>query len=183
MLSHFDRTAHRPPGLVKQAYSAWVMTTPGDRPRKWHLTAYFTYADLQELPTIDHDPALRTIMVPPGIYRSGKARSRNSDLVLDGPSTYASSSASSPPPMSPYTTGSSDADSSPSESPRGPPGRPYSPFPNRASSPMPRGLPPFGVATASNGMPNYTPGASHRDQKRFSEDQRMIQMLNSRHIR
>ncbi|PAV23491.1 Gti1 Pac2 family containing [Pyrrhoderma noxium] len=70
ILTHFDRSAHRPSGLVKQAYSALVMVSPGSQPRKWHLTAYFTYDDLQHLPSIDNDPTLRSIIVPEGVYRS-----------------------------------------------------------------------------------------------------------------
>ena len=57
------------------------MVRPNTRPQKWHLTAYFTYAELPHLPTIDRDPNLRTVIVPPGIYRSGKTRSRTDDEV------------------------------------------------------------------------------------------------------
>ncbi|GLB34730.1 putative gti1/Pac2 family protein [Lyophyllum shimeji] len=75
-LSHQDRTTLQHPGLVKQAYSAWVSPDPRMKPQKWHLTAYFTYAELTSLPTIDRDPLLRRIILPSGIYRSGNARSR-----------------------------------------------------------------------------------------------------------
>lgn len=81
-LSHYDRSEHHPMGLVKQAYSAWVLENPEAKPRKWHLTAYFTYKDLPQIPTIDQDPVLRGVTVPAGVYRSGKARSRNSDAGL-----------------------------------------------------------------------------------------------------
>lgn len=68
-------------GLVKQTYSAFVHNNvPGGKPRKWHLTAYLTYADVSHLPTIDLDPTLRSIVIPPGMYRSAKARSRQVDL-------------------------------------------------------------------------------------------------------
>ncbi|EJD44185.1 hypothetical protein AURDEDRAFT_65516 [Auricularia subglabra TFB-10046 SS5] len=74
-------------GLVKQTYSAFVHNNaPGGKPRKWHLTAYLTYADVSHLPTIDLDPTLRSIVIPPGMYRSAKARSRQVDLE----NTYAS---------------------------------------------------------------------------------------------
>ncbi|TDL25025.1 hypothetical protein BD410DRAFT_801732 [Rickenella mellea] len=156
ILSHFDRTAHRPPGLVKQAYSAWVLDPPNSRPRKWHLTAYFTYADLQSLPTIDNDPTLRSITVPAGVYRSGKARSRkDSDLDADTPRPYAtSSSASSTPPRTPSGTSKGSSSS--------------------------RTLPPLLTAVAREGATSTH--AISREQ-RFAEDQRMIQMLNSRHVR
>ncbi|KAI0306415.1 Gti1/Pac2 family-domain-containing protein [Multifurca ochricompacta] len=91
-LSHYDRSEHHPLGLVKQAYSAWVLENLEAKPRKWHLTAYFTYADLHQIPTIDQDPVLRGVTVPAGIYRSGKARTRNSDAGLRA------SPPSSPPP-------------------------------------------------------------------------------------
>ncbi|KAH9930618.1 Gti1/Pac2 family-domain-containing protein [Fomitopsis serialis] len=83
--SHYERSEHHPTGLVKQAYSAWVLTAPNTRPRKWHLTAYFTYADLPNIPTVDRDPTLRNITVPQGVYRSGKSRTRNPDA---GPVPY-----------------------------------------------------------------------------------------------
>lgn len=81
-LSHQDRTTNHHPGLVKQAYSAWVMVKPSTRPQKWHLTAYFTYTELPHLPTIDRDPNLRKMIVPPSIYSSSKTRSRSDDDVV-----------------------------------------------------------------------------------------------------
>ncbi|KDQ07072.1 hypothetical protein BOTBODRAFT_120595 [Botryobasidium botryosum FD-172 SS1] len=64
-------------GLVKQTYSA-IVVLPGaqdeTRRRKWHLTAYFTHSDFPNLPTVQHDYALHKIVVPPGLYRSGKSR-------------------------------------------------------------------------------------------------------------
>lgn len=80
-LLHQDRSGGQHPGLVKQAYSAWVLLAPNSKPRKWHLTAYFTYADLPSIPTIDHDPLLCKIIVPVGIYRGGKARTKNDDAA------------------------------------------------------------------------------------------------------
>ncbi|KAH9928532.1 Gti1/Pac2 family-domain-containing protein [Epithele typhae] len=60
--SHYERSDHHPLGL-------------------WHLTAYFTYADLPSIPTVDADPLLRAVVVPQGVYRSGKARTRTSDAA------------------------------------------------------------------------------------------------------
>ncbi|KAK7467350.1 hypothetical protein VKT23_004407 [Stygiomarasmius scandens] len=76
-LLHQDRSGGHHTGLIKQAYSAWVIMPSNPRPRKWHLTAYFTYADLPSIPTIDHDPLLSKITVPRGIYSSGKVRARS----------------------------------------------------------------------------------------------------------
>ncbi|KAI0273430.1 Gti1/Pac2 family-domain-containing protein [Gloeopeniophorella convolvens] len=157
-LSHYDRSEQHPLGLVKQAYSAWVLETPETKPRKWHLTAYFTYADLQQIPTIDQDPVLRGVKVPVGMYRSGKARSRNSDAGLPA------SPPSSPPP---YNRGPA----SPSAS-------------NQTSTSRPTdsstALPSLQMAVAPQ---YYDPRAPRRGQdSRHAEDQRIIQMLNSRHV-
>nr|GAT45479.1 predicted protein [Mycena chlorophos] len=59
-------------GLTKQSYSFTV--APGAviggsrRSRKWHLVAYTQWADRGSLPVIEHDPSLRSIEVPPGIF-------------------------------------------------------------------------------------------------------------------
>lgn len=102
-LAHYDRSEQRPMGLVKQTYSAWVLQ-PNSKPKKWHLTAYLTYADLPHIPTIPDDPSLRNIVVPPGMYKSGKARSRNSDACMP-------SSPSPPPHVSRATSPRPDSDS------------------------------------------------------------------------
>ncbi len=147
-LSHQDRATNHHPGLVKQAYSAWVMPNPHTRPQKWHITAYFTYAELAHLPTIEHDPMLQRIIVPAGIYRTGKTRSRSADDELAGPS------------------GSGMGDGSPGEM-----------FPNNS-------LP--SLAAIQSGVNMYPPNPSMPRPPhgaRLPEDQRVIQMLNSRHIR
>ncbi|CAE6398945.1 unnamed protein product [Rhizoctonia solani] len=73
-----DRPA-KPDGLTKQTYSAWV-TLPGTTTaRKWHLTAYFTGNDYHGLPTVDQDPYLSQIIVPPNVYVTGKGLTRKSD--------------------------------------------------------------------------------------------------------
>ncbi|EED79312.1 predicted protein [Postia placenta Mad-698-R] len=139
--SHFDRSDHHPTGLVKQAYSAWVLPAPNARPRKWHLTAYFTYADLPNIPTVDRDPTLCSLSVPLGVYRSGKTRTRNPDTAL-GVSPPPPSQASAGPSGSAIRSGSGDRMLAPPQSDRNP--RPAAP--------------------------------------RAAEDERMIQMLNSRPI-
>lgn len=73
-----DRPA-KPDGLTKQTYSAWV-TLPGTTaPRKWHLTAYFTSNDYHGLPTVEQDPILSQLVVPPNVYVTGKGLTRKSD--------------------------------------------------------------------------------------------------------
>ncbi|EIN07191.1 hypothetical protein PUNSTDRAFT_45659 [Punctularia strigosozonata HHB-11173 SS5] len=152
--SHYERSEHRPLGLIKQAYSAYV-TLPGSssaKPRKWHITAYFTYADLPNIPTVDQDRDLRRIQVPSGVYRSGKARSRqNSDL---GMSTLTLTETPSP-----------------SVSPR-PPTRMGTPGPAYMLPPLHSAL---GGSEGGLGRP--------RLDGRMVEDQRMIRMLNAAHNR
>ena len=107
--------------------------------QKWHLTAYFTYADLPHLPTIEHDPLLQKIIVPTGVYRIGNARpSRSNEGESSGhdglPNDYPSFQNALPPLSSIHSN--------------------HPPAPK-----MPR-----------------VHGA------RSPEDQRLIQMLNSRHV-
>ncbi|KAI0032287.1 Gti1/Pac2 family-domain-containing protein [Vararia minispora EC-137] len=155
-LSHYDRSEHHPTGLVKQAYSAWVLGQPGAKPRKWHLTAYFTYADLPRIPTIDQDPALNRITIPAGMYKSGKARSRNSD---------AGSPPSSPsPPPYVHPTGACS---------------PSSPRPGMDARVT---LPSLHSAFAPYADASANAARRVHDAGRLPEDARMIRILNSRHI-
>lgn len=147
-ISHQDRTPYHHSGLVKQAYSAYVVSDPYNRLQKWHLTAYFTYTDLPHLPTVDHDPVLSRIVVPAGIYRTGKARSRSEED--DSPPSARSSR---PPESSPGT---------PCELPQ---------LPSLSTIQSTTAAPPSG------GSPPRLHG------QRLPEDQRIIEMLNSRHIR
>ena len=117
------------------------MVKPNTRPEKWHLTAYFTYAELPHLPTIDRDPNLRTVIVPPGIYRSAKTRSRSDS----GFSSRGGSPLSSPPNL--YVT------------------------------PMLPSLSTLQV-TPQPGPPTHISYGT-----RLPEDERLIHMLNSRHVR
>ncbi|KAI0302203.1 Gti1/Pac2 family-domain-containing protein [Russula brevipes] len=157
-LSHYDRSEHHPLGLVKQAYSAWVLENPEAKPRKWHLTAYFTYADLRQIPTIDQDPVLRGVTVPVGIYRSGKARSRNSDAGMG---------ASPPSSPQPYTRGAAGLS-----------------VPNQASASQTANsstaLPSLQMAVASQPFDRRAPRRGQ--DSRNAEDQRIIDMFNSRSL-
>jgi len=138
-LSHYDRSEHHPLGLVKQAYSAWV-------------------ADLPQIPTIDQDPMLCSMVVPVGVYRSGKARSRNSDAGIG------TSPPSSPSLYAPGPTGPS--------------------VPSQTSASVTAGsstaLPSLQMAVTPQ---PFDPRMSRRGHdSRHAEDQRIIQMLNSRHV-
>jgi hypothetical protein len=90
----YNRSPKTHGGLVKQTYSTWVLLHPSPIARKWHITgesrniprteaisnlvtAYFTYDDLPLLPTVDQDPRLCKIIVPLGLYWSGKKRHRS----------------------------------------------------------------------------------------------------------
>jgi len=153
-MSHYERSGQHPGGLVKQAYSAWVLLGPNAKPRKWHLTAYFMYSDLSSLPTPDRDPIFRRVVVPSGVYRSGKTRSKNdqSGEPEFGPSNSSASSETQPPPVP-----------SPTHSPR-----------------------PEGARNRILQLP-IAAHSSHSSQPRTHvarppEDERMIQMLNAKHI-
>ncbi|KAK7693820.1 hypothetical protein QCA50_003392 [Cerrena zonata] len=154
--SHYERSDHHPTGLVKQAYSAWIMESVSAKPRKWHLTAYFTYADLPSIPTVDQDPLLSRISVPPGIYKSGKARSRASDATPPSPSPSHSSRPSSPAPRHNSSSGGSQG---------------------RREHIV---LPSLQSAIANTNI--HRPNPHQHPHARIPEDQRMIQMLNSRPI-
>ncbi|KAJ7444830.1 Gti1/Pac2 family-domain-containing protein [Mycena latifolia] len=91
-LSHQERSTNVHRGLVKQAYSAWVVVHPNSIPRKWHITAYFRYDDLPHIPTVDRDPCLRKIIVPMGLYRSGKTRNRSDGEECSSVASYRPSS-------------------------------------------------------------------------------------------
>ncbi|KDR75102.1 hypothetical protein GALMADRAFT_122689 [Galerina marginata CBS 339.88] len=66
--------------LVKQTYSVWVQTEKGRR--KWHLTAYFTQATIDQLGSIDDNALVRDLLVPDGMFKStrvGKSRNKTDD--------------------------------------------------------------------------------------------------------
>jgi len=67
--------------LVKQAYSAWVTDPKTNQRCKYHLTAYFTFDDLPHIPTVESQSDLRGIVIPQGVYRSGKSRTSARNLV------------------------------------------------------------------------------------------------------
>jgi hypothetical protein len=165
-VAHYDRSNHHPKGLVKQAYSAKVSLSPTAKARKWHLTAYFTYEDLEKIPTIDQDAMLQKVTVPPGVFRNGKTRSRNSGLQQGrrghSSDTETSSSLASSSPKPTYTTTSCRTMSDDSA--------------GRGDRRLV--LPPL-QSTLTHAHSRHN--GHHR--ARSAEDQRVIQMLNSRHNR
>ncbi|KAL9711525.1 hypothetical protein Ac2012v2_004596 [Leucoagaricus gongylophorus] len=81
-LPSFDCTNPHPPRdwdpLVKQTYSVWVETDRGRR--KWHLTAYFTQATVDQLDSIDNMQVVRDFVVPESVFKSTrvtKSRDKN----------------------------------------------------------------------------------------------------------
>ncbi|THH18741.1 hypothetical protein EW146_g2278 [Bondarzewia mesenterica] len=111
--------------FVKQTYSVWLETDQGRR--KWHLTAYFTQATVDQLGTVDDIPALRGLIVPEGMFRSSrttksrrgagannnntnlKAATSNSKNTTSGKSKAAAEPAPPPPLASNEVTSSSPA--------------------------------------------------------------------------
>ncbi|KAF9050054.1 hypothetical protein BJ165DRAFT_1525344 [Panaeolus papilionaceus] len=63
--------------LVKQTYSVWVETEKGRR--KWHLTAYFTQATIDQLGTIDDIPRVRDVVITDGMFKSTRVIKKKPD--------------------------------------------------------------------------------------------------------
>ncbi|KAF8476755.1 Gti1/Pac2 family-domain-containing protein [Gautieria morchelliformis] len=117
--SQFPGAGGHSMGLIKQAYSAWTSDPRSSNRRKWHITAYFSQADLNGLPTPVEDPCFRNVAIPSGVYRSGKARTKDPETDADAngrsglqkgysshhSSSYHYSSASTPTPRSSASPG------------------------------------------------------------------------------
>ncbi|KAJ7140146.1 Gti1/Pac2 family-domain-containing protein [Mycena filopes] len=130
-----------PPGwvpLIKQTYSVWVQTERGRR--KWHLTAYLTQATVGHLGTVDYSaydrlgtlddmPDVRSLEVPPHVFRSTRRR-RNPD---PDPATTAGApiSAAFPAPITPHLEASNSPAFSAIQSTQTQ--RPRSPGPHRGA--------------------------------------------------
>jgi len=209
-VSHQDRATQHHTGLVKRAYSAFVYDGSLPRPQKWHLTAYFTYADLQLLPRVEQDPLLSGITVPEGVYQVGR-RTRGGSEEEDGSRQgsrgpeplVGGSSAASPdqiilPGLSPiqtprigatavsegiYMAGQRALEINEGEDDlrrgsRGPDPRTA----GSSSSPDQPILPSLASIHPTTGQVPLPPGSRPHGQ-RLPEDQRMIEKLNSNHIR
>jgi len=70
--------AEGPDILTKQTYSAWVSLPSGQK--KWHLTAYFTQATINNMRTVDDIPCMKGVAVPPGMYRRSRCGKRRKDV-------------------------------------------------------------------------------------------------------
>ncbi|KAH7924214.1 hypothetical protein BV22DRAFT_966209, partial [Leucogyrophana mollusca] len=80
--------------LVKQTYSVWVETEKGRR--KWHLTAYFTQATVDQLGTIDDIPSVADLVVPNGAFQSTRvSKNRKGDDARPRPSDVLKTTSSS----------------------------------------------------------------------------------------
>ncbi|KAL0576345.1 hypothetical protein V5O48_005643 [Marasmius crinis-equi] len=64
--------------LVKQTYSVWVETEKGKR--KWHLTAYFTQATVDQLGTVDDIQDVGSLSVPEGHFKSTRVKKGSSKM-------------------------------------------------------------------------------------------------------
>ncbi|KAG8847954.1 hypothetical protein FRB96_001356 [Tulasnella sp. 330] len=103
-------------GLTKQTYSAYVTAENGGPAKKWHLTAYFCGTNYHELPVVADDPILRNIVVPKGIYVTGKGLTRNQRRTGQDSSTpvLPPSPTSSPPNVMEVEMEEASSSSSPS---------------------------------------------------------------------
>ncbi|KAF7315902.1 cAMP-independent regulatory protein pac2 [Mycena indigotica] len=67
--------------LIKQTYTAFVDTPRGQR--KWHLIAYFTEESIDRLNCIENYPALSTLRVPHGKYKSARSVKGRPDHIFN----------------------------------------------------------------------------------------------------
>lgn len=67
--------------LIKQTYTAFVDTPRGQR--KWHLIAYFTEESVDRLNCIDDYPALSSLNVPHGKYKSARSVKGRPDHIFN----------------------------------------------------------------------------------------------------
>ncbi|KAJ7049239.1 hypothetical protein C8F01DRAFT_1002660 [Mycena amicta] len=77
--SHRQHASHEL--LIKQTYTAFVDTPRGQR--KWHLIAYFTEESVDRLHCIDNYPALATLKVPHGKYKSARSVKGRPDHIFN----------------------------------------------------------------------------------------------------
>ena len=201
------------PGLIKQTYSAMVTLPSANNSqpivRKWHLTAYFEHNDLNSLLTIDRDPELCNIVVPPGVYRSGKSRQRRHSgenpgglrwINVDGSGQV--SDTGRPVSSSPDTSSPNSPSNSPSVRPAQNPDA-YLPTSSQMASPVQNQnpniyhpynyppqpqLPPIAVGFANPPPSSHLNNSTSRPRvsrttsgdSRSREDARVIGLLNSR---
>lgn len=83
--------------LIKQTYSVLV-SLPSDRPkgiiRKWHLTAYFSQAKLDQLCTIENVRGVGDMPVPEGWFRSARIGKTRRDSRAHPPTAHSAGESS-----------------------------------------------------------------------------------------
>ncbi|KAI9507485.1 hypothetical protein F5148DRAFT_111128 [Russula earlei] len=157
---------------VKQTYSVYLNASEGNK-RKWHLTAYFTQATVDNLGTVDDIPVLKDLVVPEGLFKSSrrtKTRSSRASAAANATdtapavSTPASSSGKGGKQVASVAGPSSSVNCPPQVTPQPAPPQqnqalPQSPYPHdlfTAESPTYSGLP-------TNSAPPPPPAAQHHD--------------------
>ncbi|KAH8116017.1 Gti1/Pac2 family-domain-containing protein [Phellopilus nigrolimitatus] len=104
-----QQASNDPERLIKQTYSV-IVALPEDRQRgifrKWHLTAYFTQATVDDLSTVDEMLPSPHVAVPEGWFRSARAGKARRDTARQRQITFTqnySPDASGPSGSSPLT--------------------------------------------------------------------------------
>ncbi|KAG5221365.1 Gti1/Pac2 family-domain-containing protein [Salix suchowensis] len=85
--------------LVKQTYSVYVDTNKGRR--KWHLTAYFTQATVDQLGTVDDIDGVGNLEVPDGLFKSTRVSKNRKGEESGRPGESNYTSPDPPPRLSP----------------------------------------------------------------------------------
>jgi len=80
--------------LVKQTYSVFIRERSGHQ-KKWHITAYFSQATVDDLATVDHMPAVARLPVPEGRYASARSNKHKESRSYYAPYSPSQSSAAS----------------------------------------------------------------------------------------
>ncbi|KAG8831920.1 hypothetical protein FRC17_002364 [Serendipita sp. 399] len=72
--------------LIKQTYSVHVYDgpQPANRRIKLHITAYFSRRAVESLNTVDSNPILQSLVLPPGLYRSARVGKPKSGETTNG---------------------------------------------------------------------------------------------------
>ncbi|KAG9220463.1 hypothetical protein CCMSSC00406_0003919 [Pleurotus cornucopiae] len=132
--------------LVKQTYSVYVDTNKGRR--KWHLTAYFTQATVDQLGTVDDIDGVGNLEVPDGLFKSTRVSKNRKGEESGRPGESSSVGPSSAPSRtySAFPTPYSNQPGTPSGSQSL---HMYQPYPNTNYTP-------------GYHSPVYSPAAAHR---------------------
>ncbi|KAF8893452.1 Gti1/Pac2 family-domain-containing protein [Infundibulicybe gibba] len=183
-------TAKHPPRdwdpLVKQTYSVWVETEKGRR--KWHLTAYFTQATVDQLGTIDDFKEVRDLVVPDGLFKStrvGKQRHKTDDQPASRSNDVLKVSTSGPRSYAPFPVFSRETPQSES-----PPGSilMYEPYPvsqpghHQSESQSPAYSAPSPLPNVDFSLPPIRDAAVRERPMEYSSDRRIDPQRTTDHI-